>query len=124
VLRDKNDLTLEVQIGERPEDLEAQEEGEEGYVKAGTWRGLEVEDITAQANRRFRTEEKNGVVVVGIEPESPADNAGIIAGDVILEINKKAVKNKADYEKITKELKGDALVRTARGYFLLKEKID
>lgn len=117
VIRNKEELTLGVEIGERPEDLEKISSYE---VSADKWRGIEAEDLNSNNIRRFRIEEKTGVVVVDVEPDSPADEAGIIPGDVIFEINKKAVKNVSDYKKITQGLKGDALVKTARGYFLIK----
>jgi len=40
--------------------------------------------------------------------------------DVIIEINKQPVKNSSDYDKLTKGLKGDALVKTSRGFLLIK----
>ncbi len=117
VVREKKELTLEVQIGERPENLEEQE----GVLAvSGNWRGLEIQDITPENSMRFRLEEKKGVVVVNVEPGSAADEANLNPGDVILEINKQPIKNTLDYEKITKGLKGNALVRTSRGYFLIK----
>lgn len=116
VIRDKQELNLEVQIAERPQDLE-----KVAYEAAGKWRGLEVEDLSSESARRFRIEEKRGVVVVNVEPDSPADGAGLVPGDVILEINRQPVKNASDYQRIIKGLKGDALIRTSRGYFLVKE---
>lgn len=116
VARDKKELTLEVVIGQRPDNLE-----ESGAVVSGSsWRGLEVEDIGPENARRFRIEERKGIVVVSVEPNSPADEAGITAGDVILEINKLAIKNISDYETVTKNLNGNALIRTSRGYSLVK----
>jgi len=109
LVRDKKELSLEVQVGERPENLE-EGIGQPGRSEAGAWRGLQVE-----------IEEKQGVVVVYVEPNTPADEAGLIAGDVILEINKQPIKNLPDYERVTKDLKGDALLKTLRGYFLIKE---
>jgi serine protease Do len=118
VIREKKLLTLEVEIGERPQDLE--QIAQQG-VPSGNWRGLEVEDLSSDKVKRFRIEENKGVVVVDVQPNSPADEAGIISGDVISEINRQTVKNISDYEKITRVLKGNALVRTSRGYFLIKE---
>jgi len=119
VVREKKELNLEVQIGERPETAE-----EEQIVPSapGAWRGLEVEELTAENAQRFRAEAKIGVIVVNVEPNSPADAAGINPGDLILEVNKQPVKSMADYEKITKGLKGDCLVKTERGYFVIKER--
>ncbi len=118
VIRDKKEMLLDVQIGERPEKLE--EEPAALGVSAG-WRGLQAEDLSSQNARRFRSPEKKGVIIVGIEPDTAADVSGLIAGDAILEINKQPVNNIADYNKATLGLKGNALVRTARGYFIIKE---
>ncbi|MCX7661666.1 MAG: PDZ domain-containing protein, partial [Candidatus Omnitrophica bacterium] len=60
-------------------------------------------------------------VVVYIEPGSPAEEARLIPGDVILEINRQIIRNISDYEKIIEKAKGDVLIRTNRGYFILKE---
>jgi len=116
VIRDKKPLSLEVVVGERPQDLEKL-----SAESSGKWRGLEAQDLTPDNIRRFGIEEKKGVVVVDVEPNSPADAAGIIPGEVILEINKQEIKNIFDYEKIIKGLKGNVLIKTGRGYFLIKE---
>jgi serine protease Do len=118
LVREKKEITLQVDIGERPQGLE--EMPIESNACIG-WRGLEVEELNAANARHLRTEEKNRVVVINVEPASQASESGIMRGDIILEINKQAVKNIADYDKITKALKGDALVKTERGYFLIKE---
>ena len=81
---------------------------------SAAWRGLAVQDA----------KENKGVVIVEVEPASPADEAGLLADEVILEINKQPIKNISDYTRITRVLKGDALVKTSRGYFVVKEKID
>jgi len=118
VIRDKKELNLEVEIGERPQNLEEVSLG--SSAELGKWRGLDAQEINSESARRFSIEEKSGAVAVDVEPNSPADDAGIIPGDVILEINKQPIKNLSDYQKITKGLKGDALVRTSRGYFVIK----
>jgi serine protease Do len=120
VLRDKKDLTLEVQVGQRPENPE---EGEAVVPEEGAaekWRGLSVEELTAESAKRFRSEEKKGIIVTAVEPESPADAAGIMPGDIILTIDKEPVKNMADYQRLSKAAKGNVLISTNRGYFLLK----
>ncbi|MFA5089534.1 MAG: Do family serine endopeptidase [Candidatus Omnitrophota bacterium] len=119
LIRDKKPLKLDVEIGERPQDLEKTSQAE--AVSADNWRGIEADDISPQIARRFRIEDKQGVVVVNVEPDSPADLAGLNTGDVILEIDKHPVKNMAAYKKIIQGLKGASLVRTSRGYFLIQE---
>lgn len=122
VIRDKKQVSVDLGVGERPQDLDvAQEEIVSDKEESGVWRGLKVSDLSADLKKRIRTEENQGVVVTDIEQDSPAEGSGLIVGDVITSINKQAVKNIADYQKITKGLKGMALVRTSRGYFLVKE---
>ncbi|OGX15601.1 MAG: hypothetical protein A2166_02380 [Omnitrophica WOR_2 bacterium RBG_13_41_10] len=119
VIRDKKELTLEVEIGPRPQELS--EATPIVSAESQNWRGLKVGDLTPENISRFKIEEKKGVVVVDVDPQSLADAAGIIPGDIILEINKQPVNNSADYEKVTKQAKSNVLVKAARGYFLLKE---
>ena len=125
LLRDKKEMNLEVTIGERP-----QEPGEESFNSEGTeaptpaslWRGLSVDELNTQNAARFRTEEKEGVIVTDVAADSPAEESGIMPGDMIKAINKQPVKNLSDYQKITKGLKGDCLIDTSRGYSIIKEK--
>jgi serine protease Do len=121
VIRDKKDLSFEIEVGERPQDIEEKAFDQEGV---SGWRGLEVEDLTLEKARHLGLKEDNGALISAVEPGSPADTAGLSAGDIILEINKQQVKGLADYKKITSGLKGDALVRTSRGYSIVKEKND
>jgi len=119
VLRNKKPVTLEVEVGVRPENLEeSQATGEESV---SNWRGLQVQDLTPDITERLGIPERKGVVVVDVEPNSLADDAGVVAGDVILEINKQVVNNISDYQKIIKSVKGDALVKLSRGFVLIKE---
>ena len=119
LIRDKKPLVLEVEVDERPQELDKDSQGQEEKA-AQNWRGLEAGDLNSEFSQRLKIDEKKGVVVVDVQTGSPADEAGIIAGDVILEINKIPIDNLADYSRVTKNLKGDCLLRTARGYFLIK----
>jgi len=119
VIRDKKELPLTVEIGERPQEAEKMV-GSEGKEPSGKWRGLSVEGLNSEFARRFRIDAKKGVLVVEVEPDSPADEGGIIPGDVILEIDRKPVNDLADYDRIIKSVKGDCLIKTGRGLFLLK----
>lgn len=117
LMRDKKQLVLDVVVGERPDSTS--DVSFAGAKESGTWRGLIVEDINAQS---MGIPAQAGVVVTRVEPGSPADEAGVIPGDVITEINRKPVNNLGDYQKITSAAKGECLVMTSRGYVVIRAK--
>ncbi len=121
-IRDKKETVFEVVISSRPQDkdLETQSPAQE-EVQAGVWRGLEIADLDSRAARKFNLQGNEGVVVVNVKTDSPADGAGVIPGDLILEINRQKVKDAAEFQKITRGLKGDCLVVTLRGYLVIKD---
>jgi serine protease Do len=121
VLREKKELNLEVTVGERPENLEKEEEIISSEIPGSRWRGLTVDELNQENLQHFRIEEREGVVVTDIEPGSPADESGIMPGDVIKEINGKKVSNLSNYQRIIQDVKGDCLLVTSRGYFIIKE---
>ncbi len=113
VFRDKRSLALTVEIGMRS--VESSEETpavKQSADVTGAWRGMRVR------------EDREGLVIVSVEPNSPADAAGITPGDVIRQINRVPVSTIAEYEKATRNLHGDVLVGVSRGYVILKEKTD
>ena len=119
--RDKKQMDFFVEIGERPETLEESEilgKTTEGDEKV--WRGIEVEDLNSPKIQRYGIKDKKGVLVVNVESGSAAETAGINVRDVIVEINKQGIGNISDYQRVIKGIKGDALVKTVRGYFLVK----
>jgi serine protease Do len=124
VLRDKKEMPLEVVIGSRPQDKDLQEpqsSGEEEQIQPGEWRGLTVADLDSREARKFNFQESEGVVVVAVKPNSPADSARLFVGDVILEVNRQKIKDVDEFQKITRTIKGDCLIATARGYLVIKQ---
>lgn len=115
VIREGREMTLVTKIGERPAEID-----EFGEISIDKWRGIEVSEITPEIARRFNVRELSGVIVSDVEVGSSADNAGLKVGDVILEINRYPVKNLSDYKKVTARIKGNALVRTQRGFVVVK----
>jgi serine protease Do len=55
--------------------------------------GLTVQTLTPEIAQNLGVEEAKGVVVSEVESGSPAEEAGLRRGDVILEINRKPVEN-------------------------------
>jgi serine protease Do len=91
----------------------------------GKW-GLQLQDLNPETARQLGIKADHGAVVAGVQSGSPADRAFIQPGDVILEVNRQAVKSVNDLkEKIATANDGDALlllVKNAQGsrYVVLK----
>lgn len=117
ILRDKRHQTLTITIGKRPEDIEKEEKVTSGKKP---WRGLEVASITQALKEQYRLTKDEGVVVVKVVLGSSAGHAGLKSGDIIDRINNVRIKNMEDYEKVTSRIGQDALVRTQRGYAVIK----
>ena len=114
MIREKKPLTVTVEVSERPA-------GPPGLTAgAAAWRGLEVSELTEELAQRFRVEDRRGVVVTRVAPDSPAADADLRAGDVINQINRTPISTLADYAKAIESLQGDGLVRTHRGYAIVK----
>jgi serine protease Do len=99
IVRDGKPMTVEVTTSAMPDKAELQKE-KEGEEKLGA----RVLELTPQLATRYRiTGIKQGVVVVGVEDGSFADEMGLQEGDVILEINRKRIESLKDFEKAMKE---------------------
>ena len=72
--------------------------------------GMKVDNITPQLRQQFGTGEKTGVLVVSVDPGGLADEAGIQRGDVIKQVNRKTVKNMADYNEAMSQRGNDQLL--------------
>ena len=98
ILRDKKEQTIAVKIGELPEDDPNQQlEGRDDGV------GLRVQRITPEAARRLSLASTRGVLVVEVQPDSPADVAGLEPADVIREVNQRPITNVKDFERFIRQ---------------------
>jgi serine protease Do len=60
--------------------------------------GLSLQPVTPQTARQLGLNSTDGLVVTDIDPTGPAAEAGLARGDVILEINKRAVSSVEDVQ--------------------------
>jgi serine protease Do len=124
ILRDKKEQTIAVRIGELTDeaDLNQQVEARDPEL------GLRVQRITPEAARRLGLSSPKGVLVVEVQPGSPADLVGIEPADVIREVNQRAVTNVKEFERATRQgRRGDRiLLLVQRGdnavFFAVKRK--
>jgi serine protease Do len=78
----------------------------------GRW-GLSLADLTPDVRNQVQVESSvHGAVVEDVKPGSPADNAGLQRGDVIMEVDRKPVKSAADVAQVLSNVPNgqDALV--------------
>ena len=99
VLRDDKPANVAVTLADlsNPNSTEA---ASNGHGK-GRW-GLSLGDLNQDARNELQQEGGNapanvhGAIVNDVVPGSPADNAGLQSGDVIMEVNRQPVKSAAD----------------------------
>ena len=68
-----------------------------GQVRRGSL-GVEVQNLNANLARAFNLNKNGGVIITNVEPDSPADAAGLQAGDVITKLNDRKVQNRHDFD--------------------------
>ncbi|MFH1074988.1 MAG: trypsin-like peptidase domain-containing protein [Candidatus Firestonebacteria bacterium] len=86
--------------------------------------GMKVAKLDETMVKKYGLAVKEGVLIISVAEGSEADTAGLAAGDVIIEIDKKQVKTPEDYEKFIKASdvkEGVLLVVNRRGviYFVV-----
>ena len=124
IIHENKEQTLAIKIGELPDDNDASQQLEAKDPEIG----LRVQRITPEAARRLGLSSTKGVLVVEVQPGSPADQVGLQPADVIREVNQKPVNNVKDFERVARQgRRGDRiLLLVQRGdnavFFALKRK--
>ena len=116
ILRDKHTKDVKLTVGELPKDLAKTSRSEPGSGHGEhALAGVTVEPLGDRQGRQGRKEA--GVSVSDVEPDSAADQAGLKAGDIIREINRKPVRNVQDFERLVNDLdpKSRVLLLITRG---------
>jgi len=73
--------------------------------------GIAVQDLTEQHRKTHRIEDGlNGVIVANVAQLSPAAEAGLAPGDLILEINKHPVRSLVEYQKLVSHFKREDVI--------------
>jgi serine protease Do len=111
VLRENKRQTLSIKIAEQPKEIaqagndgDDTTQGEQAGEKS-VLGGVEVRNLTPDIARQLGLPPgTKGVVVTGVAPDSAASTAGVEPGDVILEVNRQAVRSVADLKRITAKL--------------------
>jgi serine protease DegS len=72
---------------------------EQGHVVRG-WLGIEAQDLTPQLAESFKLPTTEGVLISGVLRNGPADDAGLLPGDIVTAINNTSVTSATEAMKI------------------------
>jgi serine protease Do len=87
VIRDGAELPLQVKVGELKEEQLAAMVPSSAKSKLG----IDIQQLNPALARKFGIKDDKGVVITGVEPDSPGEAAGLQPGDLILEIDRTKV---------------------------------
>ena len=82
-----------------------------GEVKQA-WIGVIVQDIDEKLASYLEVPGKKGVIVQAVEPQSPAEKAGLRESDIILSIGNKKIASVGDFESVAKSLAAGDTMQT------------
>ncbi|MEW6527872.1 MAG: Do family serine endopeptidase [Spirochaetota bacterium] len=113
IFRAGQELEQDVVIAELPAQAKVSEE----KIEEVDTIGMRVGDITEENAYKFRITDTTGVIVLEIQEQSPAYEAGMMVGDIIKEIENTPVENVDKYNELLKqyEKKETLLLLVKRG---------
>ncbi len=108
IWRNGNYKNVKVKLGDRMEFVDAPRPSVESGEEDEEWLGLDVETPTAANTERFGVDAVPGALITTVIPGSPADDAGLRAGDIILKIGDIDIENAGDFFDVADELRGSS----------------
>ena len=96
ILRDGQTQDISVTLGERSARVVQHGKDSEGHVDL--WKGLSVQNLTADLAEKLGHTSDKGVLIAGVTPGSVAAKAGLRKGDLILEIENQPVHSVAEFK--------------------------
>ncbi|MGH9357531.1 MAG: PDZ domain-containing protein, partial [Terriglobia bacterium] len=112
IVRNGKPMTLSLKLGELPANAEQGPGGTGKAPSQGALRGISVQNLTAGIRSQLNLPSgETGVVITGVDPNSPAGQAGLGQGDVIESINRQAVNSVADFNRLAASASGETLLR-------------
>jgi len=122
VLRNGKEQKFKVKIAKR----------EDKQLVSGTYQkdntddlGIQISELTPEISRQFNIKQAEGIIVTDVNSKSKGAKAGVMAGDIIKEINHEPVKSIDDYTNAVNKVKAGEPVhmfiqRMNRGFLVIK----
>jgi S1-C subfamily serine protease len=116
VKREGKELTLTATIGEAPAEAMTAEGSTESESEQAPKLGLSLQTLTPELAQRYGLSEKSGLVIADVDQGSPAAEAGLQEGDLIVEVNRKRVAKVSELQSAVAESrkKGSVLLLVKR----------
>ncbi len=106
LLREGKKKKISVLLGQLPEKIAKKPKTQEKKDVESDL-GLAVQEISPLIQKRLNLQDSQGVIIINVRRASPAWNAGLRKADIIVEINKKEIKDIEEYKNIINKIKQD-----------------
>ena len=108
VLRDGQTQDISVTLSERSTRVVQHDKDSDGYVDF--WKGLSVQNLTADLAEKFGHTSDEGVLIAGVTPGSLAAKAGLRKGDLILEVESQPIHSVAEFKSAVEKVEAGAKI--------------
>ncbi len=112
-IRDGKQKTFHVRVGQLDDSVQVAS-AEEPNATTDAF-GLRAQDLTPEIANQLGLDNTDGAIITEVDPDGPAAEAGIRRGDVIVELDRKAIESAGDLAKMLKDAYGSVLVLVRRG---------
>jgi serine protease Do len=122
IYRESKRITFNVKIGKRPDDNNfATNNGKEIKNELG----IRVTDLTPEMSAQFNLGQEKGVVITDVAPGGKGEKAGLMAGDLIKEINHMEITSTEAYSTAIEKIKSGESInffirRMNTGFIVIK----
>jgi serine protease Do len=100
IVRGGKEMVVQVRVGERTPEVVAE------AMREAEWRGMTVGELTQELRRQMNIPASiRGVIVLAVEPNSPAARAGIRQGDIITVLANQQISSVADFVRVTRTIR-------------------
>ena len=105
ILRNGKKITRSLELADREKSLSSTQAPRPVEVKKEDWLGLQVTTSTQELAAQYNVQFHSGVMVTEVNAGSLAEQAGFLAGDIIVKVNDREVADVDEYQKTIGPLK-------------------